>query len=255
MPETPEIKPSATGPIDPPPAAAAPLGNPSWKELQEFINKQTDRDRELIDKWFKLACSIIGVVFAIASIVIGIIGWKTINDAKTAAEEAARAAAKAKVAEVLQESSIKKLVEDTASDLFKSGAYRQLIQQQTQEQLRNMHIGPRLIDAQIDQAFRKRLSAFAGKTVGIERCPLDEPAAFAKSLEKTLSAAGLTVKISEQVCESSLAETIISSGNKELVTVLDDLVFQSTGLHGKMAFDANLFPSSTASIIITRRSQ
>jgi hypothetical protein len=43
------------------PTAAAP----SWKELQEFISKQTDRDRDLIDKWFKLACAIIAAVFAV----------------------------------------------------------------------------------------------------------------------------------------------------------------------------------------------
>ena len=38
--------------VSAPPVPPAPLPGPTWKELQEFINKQTDRDRDLIDKWF-----------------------------------------------------------------------------------------------------------------------------------------------------------------------------------------------------------
>src|SRR5579872_1790857 len=85
---TPPATPAAPASLAPP-AIPVALPGATWKELQEFINKQNERDRDLIDKWFKLACTIIGGVFAVAAIVIGIVGWKTISDAKASADEAA----------------------------------------------------------------------------------------------------------------------------------------------------------------------
>jgi hypothetical protein len=55
-----------TGATPAAPVASAALSGPTWKELQEFINKQTDRDQDLIDKWFKLAASIIAAAVAVA---------------------------------------------------------------------------------------------------------------------------------------------------------------------------------------------
>jgi hypothetical protein len=110
--------------------------SPSWKELQEFISKQSDKDRALIDYWFKLAASILGVLLVITGGAIGFFGLKTMTDAKSAAENPAQEAAKAKVKEVLQEPRIQKLVEETAQQLFKSGAFRQAIEAETAEQLK-----------------------------------------------------------------------------------------------------------------------
>src|ERR1017187_5825185 len=110
--------------------------SPSWKELQDFITTQTDKDRALIDSWFKLAASVLGVLLIIAGGMIGFFGVKTLTDAKAAAETAAQDAAKAKVKEVLQEPRIQKLVEETAQQLFKSGAFRQAIEGETAAQLK-----------------------------------------------------------------------------------------------------------------------
>jgi hypothetical protein len=229
---------------------------PSWKELQEFISKQTDRDRDLIDKWFRLACSLIGAVFAVAAIVIGIVGWKTISDAKITADEAARAAAKAKISEVLQEQNVKKLVADTASDLFKNGAYRQLIQEQTQTQLRSLHLSARLLDANKTTVLATKLERFKGQEVTVETCYFDEPLAFATSLMAVLQEAGLKLHLSKShdTCQNSLGESVIGTKDKVLFAALDDLIFQGSDVHAKAVQDTPA-DKSAAVLVISRRVQ
>jgi len=235
-----------------------PPAVPSWKELQEFISKQTDRDRDLIDKWFKLACSLIGAVFAVAAIVIGIVGWKTISDAKATADEAARAAAKTKIAEVLQEQNVKKLVGDTAADLFRSGAYRELIQEQTQTQLRRLHLSARLLDASKTTVLAAKLERFKGQKVTVDTCYFDEPLAFATSLMAVLQEAGLKVRFltSDGACQNRLGESVIVTEDKMLFAALDDLIFQGSDVHPKAVQDAPFpYEKSAAVLVISRRVQ
>jgi hypothetical protein len=239
-----------------PPPASTPLTGPTWKELQEFISKQTDRDRDLIDKWFKLAASIIAAVFAVAALVIGLVGWKTISDAKATAEEAARAAAKAKIAEVLQEHNIKKLVENTASDLFKNGTYRELIQQQTQSQLKSLHLAARLLDVGVVAGSSPKLEKFKGKQIEVNSCAFDEPMAFATSLVAILRQAGINVKFSRdgQSCQNFLGESIIGTSDPLLFSALDELIFQASDVHAhKVEGPAAANPA--AMILISRRTQ
>lgn len=216
--------------IPPAPAPGSPVAAPAaptWQELQEFIAKQTDRDRDLIDKWFKLACAIIGGVIAIGGITIGIVGWKTISDAKAAAE----VAAKAKVGEVLQEPRIQKLVEDSARDLFAKGAFKQIIQEQTQEQLTAMHLVPRLVSAETRKKFQAKLLPFAGKQMFINACDYDEPLSFAQSVAATLTDAGLKIRVNSlsEVCQSNQKDTQLKAPDKDLAKVLNDLIMDSSG--------------------------
>jgi hypothetical protein len=104
---------------------------PTWKELTEFINAQAEKDRKVIDFWFKLAAALLGFVLFIATLV----GFKTLSDAKAAAEIAAREAARAKVEEVLKQPEIQHLVETTASDLFSRGVFRNEIEARVRELL------------------------------------------------------------------------------------------------------------------------
>jgi hypothetical protein len=64
---------------------------PSWKELTEFIDQQAEKQRSVIDFWFKLATGVLAVILLIA----GLLGWKTIQDVKASAENEARNAARA----------------------------------------------------------------------------------------------------------------------------------------------------------------
>src|ERR1019366_812953 len=97
---------------------------PTWKDLTEFINKQAENERRVIDWWFKLAGSLIGVVL----LAVGFLGWKTLSEVKASAEAAAREAAKAKVEEVLRQPDVQTLVRETASDLFEKGAFKKEIE-------------------------------------------------------------------------------------------------------------------------------
>lgn len=102
---------------------------PTWKDLTEFINKQAENDRKVIDWWFKLAGSLIGI----GLLAVGFLGWKTISDVKASAEAAAREAAKAKVEEVLRQPDVQALVRETASNLFEKGAFRKEIEGKVSE--------------------------------------------------------------------------------------------------------------------------
>lgn len=104
---------------------------PTWKELTEFINTQAEKDRKVIDFWFKMAAALLGFVLFIATLV----GFKTLSDAKAAAETTAREAAKAKVEEVLKQPEIQRLVEKTASDLFSKGVFRNEIEEKVRDLL------------------------------------------------------------------------------------------------------------------------
>ena len=102
---------------------------PTWKDLTEFISKQAENDRRVIDWWFKIAGSLIGIVL----LAVGFLGWKTISDVKASAEAAAREAAKAKVEEVLRQPDVQTLVRETASDLFEKGAFKKEIEGKVSE--------------------------------------------------------------------------------------------------------------------------
>ena len=107
----------------------------TWKELTEFINKQADNDRKVIDHWFKLASVLLGLVLVVAAAVIGFIGWKTWADIRADAASTAQEAAKSKVEDVLKQPEIQKLVQDTASQLFKEGAYQKAVEQAVRVQM------------------------------------------------------------------------------------------------------------------------
>ena len=182
-------------------------------------------------------------------------GWKTISDAKATADEAARAAAKAKIAEVLQEQSVKKLVEETAAELFKNGAYRQLIQQQTQSQLGKY--GPtRLLDANAATAGVPKFQQFKGKKVEVDSCVFDEPVAFATSLVAVLRQAGLDVKFSKdgQACQNTLGETVILVRDEALFSALDGLIYQASDVHARKGLGPPN-PPVAAMVVIARRTQ
>ena len=223
---------------------------------------QTDKDRALIDSWFKLAASVLGVLLIIAGGMIGFFGVKTLTDAKAAAETAAQDAAKAKVKEVLQEPRIQKLVEETAQQLFKSGAFRQAIEGETAAQLKvaipveirrslpgnivkelsRLSLAPRTVTVTVDYDFRRRFRTLAGEKVLITSCDELEPAAFAQALETILKDAGLTVVFYRLsgVCSMAQAgfassETAISARQgpryQQLKNTLDDFVLAVTGKH------------------------
>jgi hypothetical protein len=78
-----------------------------------------------------MAAALLGFVLFIATLV----GFKTLSDAKSAAETAAKEAARAKVEEVLKQTEIQRLVEKTASDLFSKGVFRDVIEARVRELL------------------------------------------------------------------------------------------------------------------------
>ncbi len=89
---------------------------PTWKDLADFTRIQAENDRRVIDFWFKLAASLLGFILFIASVAVGVVGWRTIADARATAQTTARDAAKAKVEEVLKQPELQNLVRETASD-------------------------------------------------------------------------------------------------------------------------------------------
>ena len=111
------------------PTSMPPDDRPTWKDLAEFTARQAKDDRDVIDKWFKRASLVSGMV--VASVFLAFVGWRTIDGAKESANEAARA----KVREILQDDRIQKLARDAASDLFKNGAYAQLVSDEVAKQL------------------------------------------------------------------------------------------------------------------------
>jgi hypothetical protein len=117
------------------PADNSPEKQPTWRDLAEFTSKQAENDRKVIDFWFKLAASVLGLVIAFAVGVIGFVGVKTISDARAQAESAAQDAAKAKVKEILQDERIQQLVRDTAKELLVKGAFRQTTEETIRAQL------------------------------------------------------------------------------------------------------------------------
>ena len=120
-------------PEEPATSSANPV--PSWKELTDFIKTQARDDRELIDKWFKLAISLLTLIVVVAAAAIGIFGWKSLQEIQSTAERAAREAATEQVKKIMQEPQIQKLAQDTAAQLFKEGAYQKAIQQAVHGQM------------------------------------------------------------------------------------------------------------------------
>lgn len=142
-----------------PPEEPSTTAVPSWKELTEFIQKQTQNDRDLIDKWFKVAAKALGAIIAVFTVGIALLGWRTLHDvretakttaeevaknvaqsvaptsAKTAAERVAPEAATDAVKRLMQDPKIQKLVQDTASQLFKEGAYQKAVAQAVRVQM------------------------------------------------------------------------------------------------------------------------
>jgi len=128
-------------PTPPPPDWKAP----DWREIAEFIDKQTTKDRTLIDGWFQLATKVLTVLIVAVFLGIGLFGWKTLADARDAAqteakseaakiapaaaenaakavaEPAAREAAQQFVRQMMQQPAMQKLVQDTARAICKRG--------------------------------------------------------------------------------------------------------------------------------------
>jgi hypothetical protein len=81
--------------------------SPSWKELTEFVNKQAEQSRTVIDYWFKLAIGIIGLILVVAAGALGAFGFKTVQEvdqaAREAAADAARSAASIRATELVKE--------------------------------------------------------------------------------------------------------------------------------------------------------
>jgi hypothetical protein len=67
--------------------------NLSWKDLTEFIDKQAEKNRAMMDYWFKLAVGIISVLFVLFAGGLTYFGFQTAKDAKAAAATAAAAEA------------------------------------------------------------------------------------------------------------------------------------------------------------------
>jgi hypothetical protein len=109
-------------------SATAPNTLPEWKDLAEFINKQAENDRNVIDRWFTLATKLIGGVLVFAVAVMAFLGWRTIEDARALAGTTARDVAKAKAEEVLIKPELQKLVRDTARELYEKGTFRNEIE-------------------------------------------------------------------------------------------------------------------------------
>jgi hypothetical protein len=136
----------------------AQSAQPTWKDLAEFIGRQAENDREVIDYWFKFAGTLIGIVLVIASF----LGWKTIRDVKASAAVAAREAAKAKVEEVLKQPDVQTLVRETANDLFEKGAFKKEIAGKVSE----------LISAEVSsQAFHRLVSDAVKGELTIKTAP------------------------------------------------------------------------------------
>ena len=108
---------------------------PTWKELTEFINKQADNDRKVIDHWFKLASALLGLVLVVAAVVIGFVGLRTLADIRAVAASTAREAAKSKVEDVLKQPELQNLVRETASNLFEKGVFSKAIEARVRELL------------------------------------------------------------------------------------------------------------------------
>lgn len=109
------------------------MDQPEWKELAKFISTQAENDRNVINFWFKLATALLGFVLLFAVAIIGFVGWKSVADARAAAETTARDAAKAKVEEVLKQPELQNLVRETARDLYEKGAFRNEIEEKVHE--------------------------------------------------------------------------------------------------------------------------
>jgi hypothetical protein len=102
--------------------------SPEWKDLSEFINKQVENDRNVIDRWFTLATKLLGGILVFAVAVVAFLGWRTIEDAKALAVTTARDVAKAKVEAVLKQPELQTLVRETARDLYDKGTFRNEIE-------------------------------------------------------------------------------------------------------------------------------
>jgi hypothetical protein len=228
--------------------------SPSWKELQEFIGNQNKENRDVIDRWFRLAASVIGILIVVTGVVFTIFGVKTMQDVKSIAERTAQDAATTKVKEVLQEDRIQRLVHETAKELFASGAYRKAIEEETAAQLNvaipdeiqrvlpgriakalsESHLGPRIVSAKLGQDFRQQLRQIEKKTVQMIVCTNPEPTKYGRSLKAALEAAGLTVHFEPMPppCHGPLGEiaTVAPQGeDQKLKRVVDDLIQQSGG--------------------------
>jgi hypothetical protein len=120
--------------MDPPePGATARNTLPEWKDLAEFINKQAENDRNVINHWFRFATALLGFVLVVAAAVVVFLGWKALEDARATAATIARDAAKAKVEEVLKQPELQSLVRETARELYDKGAFRNEIEAKVRE--------------------------------------------------------------------------------------------------------------------------
>lgn len=150
----------STQPPSPPISVPA---SPSWIELCEFILAQNEAGRAVIDRWFTLAARVLGLLVVAISIGLGLFGWKTLADVKVLTEQVARSkatevarseanevaqqvalkvadkaaseAATEQVKLIMQDPHVQKLVSDTAAQLFREGAYKQMVEKAVHEQM------------------------------------------------------------------------------------------------------------------------
>lgn len=105
---------------------------PSWKELAEFLKQQGKDDRELVDAWFKRAIKLLWAVLGLLGLGAVFFGISTYHDIHVIAERTATMAvsesATNEIKRLMQEPRIQQVVNQTAAQLFKEGAYKKAIQ-------------------------------------------------------------------------------------------------------------------------------
>jgi hypothetical protein len=242
-PRSPEGSPGGLPPVPPQPPTAA---SPSWKELTEFINKQAEQNRAVIDYWFKLAVAILGLIFVVCATGVGIFGFKTLEDARSAATKAATKTATEAASRIATEyvQNNPGYVEDAMKDLLQQGAFAEEIKREIQSQVRaaakeklgkttpdqakeeikTPNPGARGVNASLEGTFASRLKQYSGKTVRITACPDGEPTAFATSLSDFLRTAGLSPALvtTPNACDAHPVRIVARDG--QLLEVLDDLL-------------------------------
>ena len=222
-----------------------PQTSPTWRELSAFINDQAKNDHELIDRWFKRASTLLGIVILVAGTAITWFGYKTLNDARSTAAEAAREAAKAKVEQILQQGEIRELVEKTAQELISRGQFQKATEDAVRSQLPSavttelkrqvpaemtialarLDLLPRTITPQIAATFQKQIRGYAGKRVAVLYTAWPEPKTFAESVASTLNAEGVIATHQEWL----VAETQVIAKDEQFAKLLGDLISKPSG--------------------------
>jgi hypothetical protein len=204
---------------------SVPSLSPSWKDLTEFIDKQAEKNRAVIDYWFKLAIAVLSLLFIVFAGALTFFGVKTASDTKEAAVKAAAEQAekvmdqnparvldtmakdekfKTKLLEKLSALAIAQKTTDSGSD--SQGVRPAAASQKPPRNPPPKHgtapptssgpISPpqsngRVITETVKAKYLERLKTYKDKQVEVVYCPEPEASTFTDALVHLLQEAGL----------------------------------------------------------------